>query len=161
MLNVAKADLISRPHERELHRTNVNLELKSLKDSTKISASNCEATLTTERLIIVSPQEVTYRVFGKGDRTFHNTAIPLKRTPQAGGFQQCRLVQPWFGPNRWEGLIIPAQQSTFEPAYEWGISLSFPSGGAFEFSEIFSDQARKVQAAQEQGIAEVLPEYTP
>lgn len=146
------------PHERIVFDNgNVTVTLTNFQDKSVIVATG-RLRLSNSRLTLEA-KPVTYRVIGKGDREFRSLSASI--IVKDGGVKESRLVQPWFGPNKWEAVLVPSSTSTLEPRCPWVLSVSFNSGGAFEFTQQFSALASAALAAHQEGIDEVLPPYQP
>lgn len=154
-INVA---ITPEPHEKFVFdNSNVTIKLTNFKDKTVIAADG-RLRLSNSRLTIEA-KPVTYRVIGKGDREFRSLSATV--IVKDGGIKESRLVQPWFGPNKWEAIVIPSAVCSLEPRCPWVLSISFNSGGVFEFTQQFGSFASAAAAAHSEGINEVLPPYQP
>lgn len=136
---------------------NVSIKLTNVEDKTSIATTG-SLYLSSSRIVLAA-KPVTYRIIGKGDREFKSLSANV--IDKNGGIRHSRLVQPWFGPNKWEALLIPDASRTFEPHCPWILSLAFNSGGAFEFTQKFASFASAASQAHQEGIDELLPPYVP
>jgi len=108
----------------------------------------------TNQYIRVSTRHHTYTVAGRGDRNFTEVRIPLLAA------KPHRFIQPWFGPYKWETAV--QAPLSIEPADDqWTLTLTFSSGGAFEYRTAFLKAFGEASQAASEGIDEVLPAYEP
>lgn len=129
-----------------------SLTLSNFENATKISAKVC-VTVTNERIMFAPLSDVTYHVANKGDRVLPTFALPLS------SIRETRFIQPWFGPYKYE-MLSPTPDG-IEPQAMWTLTLSFTTGGVFDFHEKFSTSREAVRQAHMDNIPEPLPAYEP
>lgn len=145
------------PHERFIYQNkDIRLKLTNRVDTTTINTSG-QLFLSNQRILVTSGSK-TYRVQSKGDREFRSLSAPIVRQDD-GGIQTSRLIQPWLGPNKWEAVLYPSKHGQFEPDCEWTLTITFTSGGVFDFVEKFANAVSDLVNARENGIVEPLPPY--
>lgn len=113
-------------------------------------ASEGKIYLSRKRLVFIASTSSRYHVRDKGDKEFRDLTVPLKQIYGA------RVVQPWFGPNKWKADIRPVPEGGLEPDNQlWQLSLTFKDGGVFDFS------TRMEALIEEEQRKDELPEYRP
>lgn len=140
-------------HEAEVWSLDeASLSLNNFEDDTKAFAK-VRVTITTDRIVFSPLSDITYHVASKGDRVLPVISIPLY------SIQESRLVQPWFGPYKYE--LLSASVPELEPQAVWRLTLSFTSGGVFDFHSNFGSARASAVQARLDGIPEPLPAYEP
>ncbi|KAF2799276.1 hypothetical protein K505DRAFT_356756 [Melanomma pulvis-pyrius CBS 109.77] len=91
--------------------------------------------------------------------------LPVSSTPELQSFAvpilnvtDSRVTAPWFGANKWEGVIQPVYGGGIPPQYsELEMVMEFKEGGAFDFATTFErlkDRLKQaVDVARENGLA--------
>lgn len=134
----------------------VPLAIKTVNMSTggNINCATGRIYLSTQRLVYVGTSESSrYHVDGKGDKNFESISIPLTNISSA------RLHQPWIGPNAWVAGFTPVKNGGLEPELAvWEIKLTFGSGGAIDFAQVF-ERAMQARSVNQVHIDE-LPQYS-
>lgn len=106
--------------------------------------------LSKQRLVFLALAPDKYHVKGKGDKHFRDFAVALTKVYGA------KVVQPWFGPNKWQADVLPVVGGGLEPDNQlWQLSLTFKDGGVFDFS------SKIAQILEEEAKKDELPEYRP
>lgn len=139
-------------HEVVRHETSeVDVKLNGT-SGTVIRIAKADVTLTN-RYIRIASEGCTYTVAGKGDRNFTKVHVPLLCA------KPHRFIQPWFGPYKWETQVQGALP--LEPSGDaWTLTLTFSSGGAFEYRTKFLQAFGEASQAASEGMEEVLPAYS-
>ncbi|KAJ3102712.1 hypothetical protein HDU97_000325 [Phlyctochytrium planicorne] len=99
--------------------------------------------LTSRRIIYIPPAPQHY---------FDTLTIPLPN------LQEGKLIQPWFGANKYEAVCLPVPNGGLPLAGT--VSWTFKEGGAFEFSTMFKSISERVEVnAYQPDEGDFLPEY--
>ncbi|KAI8846094.1 hypothetical protein BC829DRAFT_399222 [Chytridium lagenaria] len=100
--------------------------------------------LTNRRVIYVPPKPQAF---------FDTLTVPLPN------LQEGKLVQPWFGANRYEGVCVPVPNGGLPVAGT--VTWTFKEGGAFEFSTFHRQLTSRIEgtAPYQQSEDDFLPAY--
>ncbi|KAJ3216505.1 hypothetical protein HDU67_009372 [Dinochytrium kinnereticum] len=102
------------------------------------------------------PNEANRRVIyvpPKPQAFFDTLTVPLPN------LQQGKLVQPWFGANRYEAVCLPVPNGGLP--LPGSVTWTFKEGGAFEFSTIFRQLSERIDdpSTYHPSEEDFLPEY--
>jgi hypothetical protein len=83
--------------------------------------------------------------------------LPVSATPALQSFAvpilnvtDSRVTAPWFGANKWEGVIQPVHGGGIPPQYsELEMVMEFKEGGAFDFATTFERLKERLKQAVE------------
>ncbi|KAJ3111412.1 hypothetical protein HDU96_005738 [Phlyctochytrium bullatum] len=99
--------------------------------------------LTNRRVIYVPPRPQAF---------FDTLTIPLPN------LQEGKLIQPWWGANRYEAVCVPVPNGGLP--LPGSVTWTFKEGGAFEFSTMFRQlKSRLDEVVYQQSEDDFLPEY--
>jgi hypothetical protein len=147
---------VALPHEVFDGRTfEARLELTDRGKNTNIS-TNATVFVSNQRLVLIPAdgRDATYRIIGKGDSSFRSLSVSHVNV------LGCKVVQPWFGPNRWEAMFTAVAGGGLDTSYPWNLCLTFMSGGVFDFAPAIECKLGAARQARHEGMDEALPAYS-
>ncbi|KAL2040871.1 hypothetical protein N7G274_006329 [Stereocaulon virgatum] len=111
------------------------------KEPLSIKCSDGKAIITNQRLIYLPTTPTP---------TLQSFSAPLLN------LQDTHVSAPFFGPNTWEGILIPVTGGGIPPQHTLvSLKLTFKEGGAFDFSSTFErikeNVAQAIELARESG----------
>ncbi len=138
------------------------------KEPLSIKCPDGKATITNQRVRTLPPE-----IYMNLDSLPQLIYLPTIPTPHLQSFsspllslQDTHVSAPFFGPNTWEGILIPTVGGGIPPHHALvNLKLTFKEGGAFDFSSTFERIKEVLGLARENGRAgeaedlEELPAY--